>query len=227
LKQINPGGFMMRYPPLEVIFSGEYACFTRPEMKVERVSYPIMTPSAARGALEAIFWHPEVAWRVREIRVLKPIRFFSILRNEISKRQSESAAKRWEKDGGGYFAEEDRTQRHSLVLRDVAYYVLADLVPQPQCTDDIAKYRDQFRRRVAKGQCFHRPYLGTREFAAAFREPQPDDVPCPLNEELGTMLFDLTYEKSHGERATPHFFQARLKEGILHVPDELYEEVIS
>ena len=216
----------MRYPPLEVVFSGDFACFTRPEMKVERVSYPVMTPSAARGALEAIFWHPEVAWRVREIRVLKPIRFFSVLRNEVNSRQSENVARKWAAGKGKpYYAEEDRAQRHSLVLRDVAYHVLADLVAKPHCTDDVAKYRDQFRRRVAKGQCFHRPYLGTREFAADFREPRPEDVPLPLNQEMGSMLFDLTYEGPLGNRATPHFFPAELQEGVLHISDELYQEV--
>jgi len=93
--------------------------------------------------------------------------------------------------------------RQSLVLRNVSYHVLADLAPGPHCTDDIAKYRDQFRRPVAKGQCFHRPYLGTREFAAEFREPKPEDRPIQLMQDLGPMLFDLTYEEPLGNRATP------------------------
>jgi len=172
---------MNHYPPLEVVFYGDFACFTRPEMKVERVSYPVMTPSAARGALEAVFWHPEVFWCVREIRVLKPIRFFSIKRNEINDRQSIASAKKWVKNHEGYFAEDDRAQRHSLILRDVAYHVLADLIPRPHCTDDIAKYRDQFRRRVAKGRCFHRPTWARgnspRSFANRTKKTTPSLYP--------------------------------------------------
>ena len=114
-------------PPLEVKLWGDYACFTRPEMKVERVSYPVMTPSAARGALEAIFWKPEVTWRIKEIRVLKPISFASILRNEITDRQSDRSARRWMVEGGGYDASNHRAQRHTLALRDVAYIVRAQL----------------------------------------------------------------------------------------------------
>src|SRR3954469_10065431 len=105
---------MTDFPPLELKVWGERACFTRPEMKVERVSYPVMTPSAARGVLEAIFWKPEFSWRVREIRVLKPIRFFSILRNEVNSRASERAAKSWAGVDGGFFASEDRAQRNTL-----------------------------------------------------------------------------------------------------------------
>jgi CRISPR-associated protein Cas5d len=216
---------MHDYPPLEVVFEGDFACFTRPEMKVERVSYPVMTPSAARGALEAIFWKPEVAWRVREIRVLKPIRFQSILRNEVNSRQSERSARGWIKDDGGYFAEEDRAQRHSLILREVAYHIIADLLPRPACTDDIAKYRDQFRRRVAKGRCFHRPCLGTREFAADFRPPKPDDYPIDYSQPLGPMLFDLAYEEPLGNRATPRFFEPLLDHGVMVIPNALYDEV--
>src|SRR5437868_12526187 len=109
------------YPPLEVYVSGEFACFTRPEMKVERVTYPVPTPSAARGILEAIFWKPEVTWRVEEIWVLNEIRYFSILRNEVNSRVSERAARAWQSSGGGYDATADRAQRHTLALRDVAY----------------------------------------------------------------------------------------------------------
>src|ERR671937_1840874 len=108
------------YPPLQVLVSGEFACFTRPEMKVERVTYPVPTPSAAPGILEAIFWKPEISWRVEEIWVLKDIRYFSILRNEVNGRASERAAAAWARSGGGYVASEDRAQRHTLALRDVA-----------------------------------------------------------------------------------------------------------
>ena len=112
---------MAREPALEVKVWGDYACFTRPEMKVERVSYPVMTPSAARGVLEAIFWKPEMRWEVEEIHVLKPIRYFSILRNEVNSRASYRAAQGWVTSGGGFVATEDRSQRHTLALRDVEY----------------------------------------------------------------------------------------------------------
>jgi CRISPR-associated protein Cas5d len=108
------------YSPLEVRIWGDFACFTRPEMKVERVSYPVLTPSAARGVLEAILWKPQFAWRIGEIWVLKPIRYFSILRNEVNTRASERAAAGWSKYGGGYDASADRAQRHTLALREVA-----------------------------------------------------------------------------------------------------------
>jgi len=209
--------------PLEVKFWGESACFTRPEMKVERVSYPVPTPSAARGMLEAIFWRPQVAWRIHEIWVLKPIRYFSILRNEVNTRASERAARGWEQHGGGYDAAADRAQRHTLALRDVAYVVRAYMDIKPGVKDDPAKYRDQFRRRVRKGRCFATPYLGCREFTAFFAEPDGSERPIERTEDLGTMLYDLDYDPDGSGRGAPWFFQARLERGILRVPspDEL------
>jgi CRISPR-associated protein Cas5d len=195
-------------------------------MKVERVSYDVMTPSAARGLLEAIFWKPAFEWRVRRIHVLNPIRRESILRTEVNSVQSARSARRWEKnDGEGHYqADEDHTQRHTLALRDVAYLIEADvhLVGYGK-NEHPAKYRDQFRRRVERGQCFHRPYLGCREFAAAFQPPSGDESSIDRSEGLGRMLFDLDYE-SNGERNTPIFFQARLEDGVLHVPRDLYEQ---
>jgi CRISPR-associated protein Cas5d len=209
-------------PPLEVKAWGEIACFTRPEMKAERVSYPVMTPSGARGLLEAIFWKPEFAWHVREIWVLKPIRHYSILRNEVNSKATVSTAQGWEASGGGYFAEEDRAQRHTLALRDVAYLVKADIVLREHATDDVAKYRDQFRRRAARGQCYHRPYLGCREFAAEFAEPDGTEKPIDVSDDLGRMLFDLDYDPDHSGRGKPRFFLARLASGVLRIPPELY-----
>lgn len=210
-------------PPLTVKLWGDYACFTRPEMKVERVSYPVMTPSAARGALEAIFWKPQVAWRVDEIHVLKPIEYASILRNEISDRQSDRTARRWASEGGGYDASANRAQRHTLALRDVAYVVRAQLLLQEGVDDDIAKYRDQFRRRVARGRCFATPFLGCREFSASFSEPEPDDTPIERSEALGPMLLDIDYEPNGGGRGTPRFFEAVLEGGVLRVPNRFAE----
>lgn len=211
--------------PLTVKLWGDYACFTRPEMKVERVSYPVMTPSAARGALEAIFWRPQVAWRVEEIHVLRPIEYASILRNEIKHRQSDRSARGWAKNGGGYDASADRDQRHTLALRNVAYVVRAQLLLQGGVTDDIAKYRDQFRRRVASGRCFATPYLGCREFSAAFGEPGASDTPIGRSEDLGLVLLDMDYDSDGSGRGTPRFFPASLERGVLRVPDRFVEAV--
>lgn len=199
----------MDYPPVHVKVWGQYACFTRPEMKVERVSYPVMTPSAARGVLEAIFWKPEFTWRVREIHVLAPIRHFSLVRNEVSSRMSARSP--------GLDITEARTQRHTLGLVDPAYLIVADVVVHPGVEQDAAKFRDQFRRRVERGQCYHRPYLGCREFAAAFAKPDGSERRQPITEPLGLMLLDLEYQ-GNGP-ALPHFFAAELTDGILHVPD--------
>jgi CRISPR-associated protein Cas5d len=206
------------YPALAVRVWGEYACFTRPEMKVERVTYPVMTPSAARGVLEAIFWKPQFAWRVEEIWVLRNIRYFSILRNEVNSRASERAARDWQKRGGGYVAPDDRAQRHTLALRDVAYVIHAQVDVKPGVAEDPAKYRDQFRRRVRDGRCYAQPYLGCREFAAHFGEPDPEERPILLTEDLGPMLLDIDYAVDGSGRGTPRFFAARLEDGILRVP---------
>lgn len=210
------------------------ALFTRPEFGAERVSYPVMTPSAARGVLEAIFWKPEFTWKVRFIQVLKPIRHFSILRNEMNSWQSASAAKN---ANYHYFADDDRAQRHSLCLRDVAYIISADICLKPHANAPVAKYRAQFRRRVAKGQCHHQPYLGTREFSAFFAEPDGTETPIEHSDELGLMLWDLEFvsdpeskqiefltHDATGGKVTkgltqPKFFRARLDRGILHVPE--------
>src|SRR5215212_364386 len=227
-------------PPLDVKIWGDLACFTRPEFGVERVSYEVMTPSAARGILEAIFWKPEFRWLVREIRVLKPIRHYSILRNEMNSTQSERAARSWGGSGGGYYADEDRAQRHTLCLRDVAYAIKADMELKTHTGDHPAKYRDQFRRRVKRGQCFAQPYLGTREFSAFFGPPDGDEPSIELSDDLGLMLFDVEFVPDangrvsyaeHGSNgrevvkgnARPRFFPARLEEGVLRVPPELYE----
>lgn len=227
-------------PPLEVKVWGDLACFTRPEFGVERVSYEVMTPSAARGIMEAIFWKPEFRWLVREIEVLNPIRHFSILRNEMNSVQSERSARSWERNGGGYYADDDRAQRHTLCLRDVAYIIRADMELKPHATDPPAKYRDQFRRRVKRGQCFNQPYLGTREFSAFFGPPDGDEQAIDLDDDLGLMLFDIQFvpdaagkvsHAGHGPEgrevvkanAQPEFFPARIEKGVLRVPPELHE----
>lgn len=209
----------MNGPPLEVKVWAPMACFTRPESKAERVSYPVPTPSAARGVLEAIFWKPEFCYCVREIVVLKPIRFASILRNEVNLKASPQTE--------GISITEERTQRHTLALYDVAYVFRADIALRPDVTDDPAKYRDQFRRRVRNGQCFGRPYLGCREFAAEFAEPDGSDQGIDDTRDLGLTLFDIAFGKTDGAgKAPPNvplFFEAKLEQGVLRVPDALHE----
>lgn len=199
---------------LSVKVWGEFACFTRPEMKVERVSYPVMTPSAARGILEAIYWKPEFEWRVREIHVLEPIRHIALVRNEMNKRIPT-------RDPKPIFVDEERTQRYTLALRDVAYLIYAEIHLRPHADKDIAAYRDQFRRRVERGDCHFQPYLGCREFTAYFAPPNSTERAIPLNDDLGRMLGELRYENNG--KATPIFFHAYLRNGVLVVPDELYE----
>jgi CRISPR-associated protein Cas5d len=204
--------------PLAVKVWGDYACFTRPEMKVERVSYPVMTPSAARGVLEAIFWKPEFAWRIEGIWVLNPIQYISFLRNEVNTRISERSAREWSAHGGAFVASQDRAQRHTLALRDVAYVIRAHPEPMSGSDADRAKFRDQFRRRVARGQCFATPYLGCREFSANFAAVTGRERPIPDSGSLGRMLLDMTYASGGNGKATPRFFEGRLDRGVLAIP---------
>ena len=208
---------MASEPSLTVKVWGDFACFTRPEMKVERVSYPVMTPSAARGVLEAIFWKPEFTWDVREIHVLREIRYHSFVRNEVSTRQAVSTARGWMTSGGGYSVTEDRTQRHTLALRDVSYVIRAAMRLRDGVTDDLAKYRDQFRRRVQRGQCYSPPYLGCREFTAFFSAPDGSERAISLTDGLGNMLLEIAYDGRDGG-GQPRFFDARLVDGVLRVP---------
>ncbi|HUP58787.1 MAG TPA: type I-C CRISPR-associated protein Cas5c [Thermoanaerobaculia bacterium] len=208
-----------RSSPLSVRVRGSLACFTRPELKTERVSYEVMTPSAARGVLEAICWKPAIVWRIERIKVLAPIVFTSIRRNEVNARISSDSAISWMRGTERpevYFADEDRAQRHTLALRDVDYVVEAyfELTSRAGTADNVNKFEEIFRRRVEKGQCFHRPYLGCREFTADFANSDGHPVPIPETRLLGRMLFDLDY----GEPNRPLFFDAGLVDGVLAVP---------
>ncbi len=204
---------------------GEYACFTRPEMKVERVSYDAMTPSAARGALEAIHWKPAIRWEIDRIHVLKPIRFETFRRNELGHKIPAAniarAMRARSTEGLRTVVEEDRQQRAATLLRDVGYVIEAHftLTPAAGPDDSEAKHLAMFNRRAAKGQCFHRPYLGTREFVADFAPvngamPESCLPESERNRDLGWMLFDIDY----AEDMTPRFFRARLKDGAIEVP---------
>lgn len=201
--------------PVRFRVRGEYACFTRPEMKTERVSYEVITPSAARGVLEAIMWKPAIRWRIERIHVLAPIRLTSIRRNEVKSRLSATG------NVDRYFASEDRSQRNALVLRDVDYIVEArfEMTDRAGPDDNPGKFRDMIERRLAAGACYHRPYLGCREFAADVeRAPAEWAVDASLQGErdLGLMLHDLEFGMDG--TATPRFFHAVMKDGVIDVP---------
>lgn len=204
--------------------SGPYACFTRPEMKVERVSYDVMTPSAARACFEAILWKPAIRWHVRRIEVLRPIRWINLRRNEVasvvSTRNVETAMKAGKGELGIYI-EDDRQQRAGLFLRDVAYRVHADLefLPGRDPQGNPSKYQQMFERRAGKGQCVNQPYLGCREFAAAFRlieHPHEEQAAIAESRELGFMLHDLDFANAADPQ--PRFFRAQMDRGVIDVP---------
>ena len=192
---------------------GRNACFTRPEMKVERVSYDVMTPSAARGILEAILWKPAIRWKVTQIDVLNPIKWESVRRNEVGAVMSPRT--------NGFFIEEQRQQRAGLFLRDVAYTIHAyfELTAKAANEDTVVKFTEMFLRRAEKGQCFHRPYFGCREFAVQFEvflNGKP--LPNPISEtrDLGWMLYDMDF----GSKETmPRFFRASLDNGRLKIDE--------
>lgn len=202
---------------------GDNACFTRPEMKVERVSYDVMTPSAARGVLEAVLWKPAIRWCVTQIDVLKPIRWETVRRNEVGAVMSTDlalAAMGRGKGLLGMYVEDQRQQRAGLLLRDVAYTIHAyfELTDKAGAEDTVVKFEQMFSRRAEKGQCFHRPYLGCREFAAGFApigDEQPLPTPISQTSDLGWMLHDQDYD---GETPIPSFFQGRLEEGRMKIP---------
>ena len=210
---------------------GDYACFSRPEMKVERVSYDVMTPSAARGILEAIYWHPGLVWRIDRIRVLAPIRFTNIRRNEVKDKISASNVRTVMNRGKGelYLATpQSIQQRAAMILRDVHYVIEAhfDMTDRAAPTDNPGKFKDIVKRRAQKGQFYHQPYFGTREFPANFKlcESIPE---CPAEllgeRDLGWMLLDLDY--SDLSDIKPMFFRGILKDGVLEVPPMGSEEV--
>ncbi len=196
---------------------GEFACFTRPEMKVERVSYDVMTPSAARGVFEAIYWKPEIAWCIDRIHVLEPIRFSNIRRNEVASKVPSGSVSSVMKSGGSLalYIESERQQRASMVLRDVAYVVEAHFEIR-NGSDNLQKHSEMFKRRAAKGQYFHHPYLGCREFPANV-ELVTDDIPKSKLEgsiDLGWMLNDIDFK----DDMKPIFFRALMNDGVVNVP---------
>ncbi len=206
-------------PKFRIRVHGPLACFTRPEFSTERVSYEVITPSAARGVLEAVLWKPAIRWRIHAIHVLAPIRWLQFRRNEVNGRAStrEAASAAAGSGFGDYFADEDRAQRHTVALRCVDYLVEASFSMTPRAgeQDNMAKFVAMFERRLAGGQHIYQPYLGCREFPA-YLEPAGEDALAPIHEtrDLGWMLYDLEY----GTDRRPRFFRAALQAGIVHVP---------
>lgn len=230
---------------------GDYACFTRPEMKVERVSYDVITPSAARAIFDAILWKPAIFWKVQKIEVLAPIKWISVRRNEVGKVASPKS--------NGIFIDDGKTrqQRAGLFLKDVKYRLFAEFEfipmekrgkvynpvpeylinsedkadlakPEERADEKEAKYAAMFERRAKKGQCFNQPYLGCREFSAAFRLVDPVKEPAkPISEtrDLGWMLYDMDF--SEPSNIKPMFYKAEMKNGVILVPDHKSEEVHS
>ena len=205
---------------------GDYACFTRPEMKAERVSYDVITPSAARGILEAIYWKPSIVWVVDKLHVLKPIKFANIRRNEVGCKLAVGNVKKAMKGNTAslsIFIENVRQQRAAMVLRDVEYIVEAHFEVIGKEDTNSAKHVEMFKRRAEKGQCFHQPYLGCKEFPANFELLEGEIPSSPLHGEqnLDWMLHDIDFKND----CQPRFFRARMKDGIVEVPPFKSEEV--
>lgn len=220
---------------------GDYACFTRPELKVERVSYDVITPSAARAIFEAIFWKPAVRWQVTKIEVLNPIKWVNIRRNEVGAVAS--------KNPTPIFIEDKRQQKNSLLLQDVRYRIWAKLefIPQWKRKDskkpsidgeeveilrrdeNPGKYNAMFERRASKGQCFNQPYLGTRECVASFRlvnvEKEVLNAPLLESKDLGIMLYDMDFEKDIN-KPDAMFYRAQMNNGVIIVPPRNSEELL-
>ena len=214
---------------------GPMACFTRPELKVERVSYDVITPSAARAIFEAIFWKPAIHWQVTKIEVLNPIKWTSVRRNEVGAVASKSPI----------FIEDKRQQKNTLCLKDVRYRIWAKLefIPvrkrkgeQLSLFDETvhpdenpAKYNAMFERRASKGQCFNQPYLGTRECSCSFRLVDPKteklDAPISENRDLGIMLYDMDFEQDL-KNPPAMFYRARMENGTIIVPPKSSEEIL-
>lgn len=218
--------------PISLEVWGNYACFTRPEMKTERVSYDVMTPSAARGLLESLYWHPGMYWIVDRIHICASIRFTNLRRNEVKSTVSARSARTVMERGTGELylvTSQDIQQRAALLLRDVHYVIDAhfDIADQASASGNAGKFQDIIKRRIKRGQFYSQPYFGCREFPAHFKmcEALP---PCPEElkgvRDLGYMLWDLDY--SDRSNIIPLFFRAKLENGVLNVPTRDSGEVI-
>lgn len=202
---------------------GDFACFSRPEMKTERVSYDVITPSAARGLLEAVFWHPGMKWIIDKIYVLSPVRMTNIKRNEVKAKISAGnvrSAMMGTQTELFLNTSDEIQQRSALVLQDVHYVISAhfEMTEKAAESDNPGKFQDIIKRRLRKGQCFHQPYFGCREFPARFREWHGDEIPSiGETRDLGYMLWDLDYSDKSDIR--PQFFRAKMKSGVISLED--------
>ncbi len=208
---------------------GDLACFTRPEMKVERVSYDVITPSSARAIFEAILWKPAIQWHIHKIEVLAPIKWINIRRNEVGSVIAVGNIKKAMNGGAipAMYIEEERQQRAGLFLKDVSYrlYASFSLTAKATSGDNAGKFAEMFKRRALKGQCINQPYLGCREFAADFRlVGNTDNLPSPIqeNRSLGWMLYDIDYQSAE---PTALFFNAVMNNGVISIPDRNSQEV--
>lgn len=211
---------------IKLMVWGDYACFTRPEMKIERVSYDVITPSAARGILEAIHWKPAIRWEIDRIHVLNPIKFDNIRRNELKSKAALPSKAVMQGNPSLLFqdinGDGERQQKASLVLRDVLYIIEAHFVMTPKAgfADNEDKHYAIFCERARYGRCFHHPYLGCREFTANFEliedgKELPESCYKGMEKDLGWMLRDICFDKN----MTPQFFRAVMRDGIIEVPE--------
>jgi len=208
---------------VKLLVWGDYACFTRPEMKAERVSYDVITPSAARGILDAIHWKPAIRWVVDRIHVINDIRYASVRRNEVERKvpsRTVAEAMRGREVDLHQYASHERQQRASIILRDVRYLIEAhfELTERAGPEDTEEKHYNMAVRRMRSGQCYHRPYFGCREFPVSFRLLEDEPLPTPFHKgerDLGWMLWDLDFDKG----MTPRFFRAIMRDGVIDVPD--------
>lgn len=228
---------------------GDYACFTRPEFKVERFSYPVMTPSAARAIFDAIYLEftqtapkrPAMYWQIERIEILKPLRYIALMRNEVKEKVSEASVKKWMRDPSKLepiYADatkddtgqdtKGRTQRQTMALKGVHYSIHAKAVLYQENFDLRQKIERSFERRAASGQCFYQPYLGCREFTAYFQLVEGSASPAPVNEDIGWMLydvFDLSRPGSNSDAPSISLFKAEVRNGVLQVPPYASAEV--
>jgi len=213
---------MNKSKPFRLRVRGENACFTRPEMKVERVSYDVITPSASRGIFESILWKPAIGWRILQVDVLKPIKWESVRRNEVGKKMGKPSTAHM--NGGrckamGIYIEKERQQRAGLFLKDVDYVIHAEfeMTDRAGPEDNVAKFEQMFLRRASQGQCFQQPYFGCREFPVEFELIKlKEELPEPIDatRDLGWMLYDMDYG---GEEPMPQFFHAQLNQGSINL----------
>lgn len=221
-----PFPLMPTSPSFQVRISGDLAVFSRPELKAERMSYPIPTPSALRGAIEAIFWKPAIRWQVTQIQILNPIRFKTFLRNEVNKKAPAPSAATVD-DGGEapqLLAEDERAQRNTVALRDVDYLVTVkfELTKRAGPEENVKKFEEIFLRRLGKGQHFHQPYLGCRECIADVRPSDPSEPGEPISEstDFGLVLWDIDFS---GKKNRPVFFHALMENGSIQIPASIEE----